>query len=52
MKENPELIPKDNMMGFVSDDAGETYNLCHCAFVVILFYGYLTILSLEQFRDR
>lgn len=29
MKENPELMPKDNMMGFVSDDAGETYNLCH-----------------------
>ncbi|KAN0133777.1 glycosyl transferase [Lactarius tabidus] len=29
MNENPELIPKDNMMGFVSDDAGETYNLCH-----------------------
>ncbi|THH16350.1 hypothetical protein EW146_g4283 [Bondarzewia mesenterica] len=30
MKENPELIPKDNGMGFLSDDGGLTYNRCHC----------------------
>ena len=47
MKENPELIPKDNMMGFISDDAGETYNLCHCASVDIFFCRYLTTFSLE-----
>ncbi|KAH9050757.1 glycosyltransferase family 15 protein [Lactarius hengduanensis] len=29
MRENPELVPENNMMGFISDDAGETYNLCH-----------------------
>ena len=30
MKENPELIPSDNGMGFLSDDGGLTYNRCHC----------------------
>jgi len=30
MKEHPDLMPKDNALGFVSDDGGETYNKCHC----------------------
>jgi len=29
MKEHPDLMPKDNALGFVSDDGGETYNKCH-----------------------
>lgn len=29
MKENPNDIAADNLMGFVSDDNGETYNMCH-----------------------
>lgn len=32
MKENPNLMPKDNALGFLSDDKGETYNKCHCEF--------------------
>jgi len=30
MKKHPDLMPKDNALGFVSDDDGETYNKCHC----------------------
>ncbi|ODQ67430.1 glycosyl transferase, partial [Nadsonia fulvescens var. elongata DSM 6958] len=29
VKQNPELIPKDNLLKFVSNDDGESYNLCH-----------------------
>lgn len=29
MKNHPEHIAKDNSMGFLSDDGGETYNRCH-----------------------
>lgn len=29
IKENPQYIAKDNFMDFISDDNGETYNLCH-----------------------
>jgi hypothetical protein len=30
MERYPQYIPKDNGMGFLSDDNGTTYNLCHC----------------------
>jgi alpha 1,2-mannosyltransferase len=30
MKLHPELIAQDNAMGFMSNDEGEHYNLCHC----------------------
>lgn len=30
INENPELVPADNAMAFLSDDGGETYNRCHC----------------------
>jgi len=30
MKLHPEYIAKDNALGFLSDDGGETYNKCHC----------------------
>lgn len=29
MKRHPEHLSEDNMMGFISDDDGETYNHCH-----------------------
>ncbi|KAJ8657512.1 hypothetical protein O0I10_006814 [Lichtheimia ornata] len=29
MKEYPELVPKNNVMDFVSNDGGYSYNLCH-----------------------
>jgi len=29
MKKNPELIAKDNLMNWLSDDNGETYSRCH-----------------------
>ncbi|CAE6440725.1 unnamed protein product [Rhizoctonia solani] len=29
IKANPQYIPKDNAMGFLSDNNGETYNNCH-----------------------
>ena len=27
---NPQYVNPDNAMGFISDDSGESYNLCHC----------------------
>lgn len=30
MKEHPEYIAKDNGMAFLSDNNGDSYNLCHC----------------------
>ncbi|KAJ9104391.1 hypothetical protein QFC20_004527 [Naganishia adeliensis] len=29
IKENPQYIPEDNAMQFLSDDGGESYNRCH-----------------------
>lgn len=29
VKDHPEYLDEDNMMDFVSDDKGDTYNLCH-----------------------
>jgi alpha 1,2-mannosyltransferase len=29
MKANPEYMPKDNALSFISDDNGDTYNRCH-----------------------
>ena len=37
LKENPGMMPEDNAMQFLSDDGGETYNRCHCAFIVLSF---------------
>lgn len=30
IKANPQYLPRDNAMSFISDDGGNTYNLCHC----------------------
>ena len=29
-KKHPEYVQKNNSMGFMSVNGGETYNLCHC----------------------
>ena len=30
MRLYPQHIAPDNALGFISDDGGERYNLCHC----------------------
>lgn len=45
MKNHPEHIAKNNMMGFLSDDGGDTYNLCH-------FWSNFEIGSLEWLRSK
>ncbi|AET38277.1 glycosyltransferase family 15 protein Ecym_2558 [Eremothecium cymbalariae DBVPG len=44
MKEYPNYIEKDNMMAFISDDNGKTYNLCH-------FWSNFEIASLDFWRS-
>lgn len=34
--ENPQYLHPDNSMDFLSDNAGETYNLCHCEWVLFI----------------
>lgn len=36
MKQNPQFVAEDNAMGFLSDDGGDNYNLCHCALLPLL----------------
>lgn len=31
--ENPQYLHPDNSMDFLSDNSGETYNLCHCEWI-------------------
>ena len=30
--EHPELVAPNSAMNYLSDNGGESYNLCHCAF--------------------
>ena len=34
MAENPQYVSPNNSMDFLSDNGGETYNLCHCRWSV------------------
>lgn len=45
MKENPQYVNKNNLMKFISDDNGETYNMCH-------FWSNFEIGSLEFWRSE
>ncbi|KAI0054090.1 glycosyltransferase family 15 protein [Auriscalpium vulgare] len=45
IKENPDLVPADNAMGFLSDDHGETYNRCH-------FWSNFEIADLDFWRGE
>ena len=29
MEEHPQFIPENNLLRFVTEDKGKTYNLCH-----------------------
>lgn len=31
-RENPDFVHPNNAMGYISDNGGESYNLCHCTF--------------------
>lgn len=44
-KEHPEYVHKNNAMGFLSDDGGETYNHCH-------YWSNFEVGSLEFWRDK
>lgn len=37
--EHPQYIAPDNASGFLTNDGGETYNLCHCELSLHLAYG-------------
>ncbi len=30
VKENPQYVAENNAMGYMSEDNGNSYNLCHC----------------------
>lgn len=45
INKNPQFLPKDNMMDFLSDDGGETYNKCH-------FWSNFEIASLDFWRSE
>lgn len=44
IEKNPEYLAKDNLQAFVSDDAGDTYNMCH-------FWSNFEIASLDLWRS-
>lgn len=55
VKLHPEYIAKDNALGFMSNNGGDSYNLCHCMSLfsrVVVFRLYSLVASLEQLRDR
>ncbi|KAJ7065502.1 glycosyltransferase family 15 protein [Mycena amicta] len=45
VRDHPEHIVKDNAMGFMSDDGGETYNRCH-------FWSNFEIADLDLWRGE
>jgi len=45
LKLHPEHVAKDNFMDFISDDNGETYNLCH-------FWSNFEVASLKFLRSK
>lgn len=56
MKNHPEHIVKDNSLGFLSDDGGESYNHCHFVSALLLrssiVYNLLTFFPVVvQLRD-
>lgn len=45
IKKNPQYLAKDNLMEFISNDNGETYNLCH-------FWSNFEVASLKFWRSQ
>ena len=37
IKAHPEYVAKNNAMGYMSDDHGNSYNLCHCTHGLPMF---------------
>ena len=33
----PQYVVANNAMGFLSDDGGKTYNMCHCTSLALQF---------------
>jgi alpha 1,2-mannosyltransferase len=36
-RDHPQYLSKDNSLRFVSDDGGDSYNLCHCVYPIRSF---------------
>jgi alpha 1,2-mannosyltransferase len=34
LKSHPDYLAESNAMGFISDNGGEEYNLCHCEYPI------------------
>ncbi len=53
VKRYPEYLSQNNSLGFLSDNDGVGYNLCHCKSQIMHLIGYfqliITHFSLEQF---
>ncbi|KAG8754742.1 alpha 1,2-mannosyltransferase 2.4.1 [Serendipita sp. 396] len=45
MRRHPEYLPEDNALSFISDDQGETYNLCH-------FWSNFEIADMDLWRSE
>lgn len=45
LKIHPDYVAKDNLLDFISDDGGETYNLCH-------FWSNFEVASLKFWRSK
>jgi len=45
IKKNPQYLAEDNLMDFISDNKGETYNLCH-------FWSNFEVASLKFWRSQ
>lgn len=39
VRQNPHYVVKDNALGFITDNGGDTYNLCHCELFKVLIYS-------------
>lgn len=51
MKNHPEHIAKDNSMGFLSDDGGESYNHCHFVSIIFSIPGPYQLLIIPQWSN-
>lgn len=45
LEENPGYVHKDNLLGFISDDGGNEYNLCH-------FWSNFEVANLNFYRSK
>ena len=43
---HPEYVQKENSMAYLSDNDGNSYNLCHCMYLCILSSAQLTLFKI------